>query len=147
MNRIQQSKRRRGAAVLLCVLACLSVVVALVLSLTRSTLQSQRETRIRMQMRQTEYLLDAGMIRAASQLRESVDYRGEQWRPTLERFDGALVLVQVAADPLDDEQRIVAVSAELGTDHEEAQAHSGRRTRRSRTITIFIDPSNSSDAE
>lgn len=146
-KRHQQAKHRRGAALLLCVLACLLVVIGLVLSLTQSALQARRETRLRIQMRQTDYLLDAGVMRAANRLRESTDYAGEQWRPKLKRFDNALVRIKITADSANADQRNVEVTADVGGRKESTNSPSVNRTRRKRTLTISISQANSPDAE
>ncbi|MCY2986051.1 MAG: hypothetical protein NTY15_20670 [Planctomycetota bacterium] len=79
MNRLNP---RRGT-VLICVLACLGVVIALVLCTTQSSLRGRREVRMQSQLLQTDLLCDAGVLRAKQQFNQSPDYVGEKWTPNL----------------------------------------------------------------
>ena len=60
-------------------------------------------------------LLDAGILRAAKQLRLSDDYTGETWRPSRDSvgFDSPVVEIQVTSGS-ESETRNVEVVAELG---------------------------------
>ena len=69
----------RRASVLVCVLACMVVAIALVVSTTRSALRARREVRTQRQLRQVEFVLEAGIQRAARQLSNHAEYRGETW--------------------------------------------------------------------
>ncbi|MGN6545784.1 MAG: hypothetical protein ACTHK7_12095 [Aureliella sp.] len=76
-------RRSPRGTVLICVLACLIVVTALIGSTTQAALRARNAARIEKQVRQGELLLEAGVLRAAQQLKKSADYEGEQWRPRL----------------------------------------------------------------
>ena len=69
----------RQASILFCVLACMVVAMALVVSTTRSALLARREVRTLRQLRQVEFVLEAGIQRAARQLSNHAEYRGETW--------------------------------------------------------------------
>lgn len=69
--------------VLICVLACLIAVTALIGSTTQAALRARHAARLQKQVRQAELLLEAGVLRAAQQLKKSASYEGEQWRPRL----------------------------------------------------------------
>ncbi len=69
----------RQASILVCVLACMVVAMALVVSTTRSALRARREVRTQRQLRQVEFVLEAGIQRAARQLSNHAEYRGETW--------------------------------------------------------------------
>jgi len=69
----------RQASILVCVLACMVVAMALVVSTTRSALRARREVRTQHQLRQVEFVLEAGIQRAARQLSNHAEYRGETW--------------------------------------------------------------------
>lgn len=76
-------RRSRSGTVLILVLACLVVVTALIGSATQAALRGRQAARIQKQLRQTELLCEAGVLRAAQQLRKSTRYEGEQWTPRL----------------------------------------------------------------
>jgi hypothetical protein len=82
MKTTKGASRRRGTIVI-CVLACLIVATALVASSTQAALRSRKSVRLQQQLRQTELLCQAGVLRAAQQLKKSDSYTGEQWRPRL----------------------------------------------------------------
>nr|WP_143547674.1 hypothetical protein [Rhodopirellula sp. SM50] len=108
--RIQPRRRRRGA-LMICVLACLIVVGSLIGLIAQDALAARRETRIRLQMHQTQRLLDAGILRAAMQSKRNRDYGGETWQPRLS-FAGRDAAATVTIS-IDDDQ--TTVTAKLGT--------------------------------
>ncbi len=115
MNKLR--RKPHSGALLICVLVCLLVASAMVTATTRSALQSRRDVRLQHQMRQTELLLDAGVLRAASQLQRSNDYEGETWRPknALARFDNPSVEIRISAGKQNKkDSRRIEVIASLG---------------------------------
>ena len=92
----QQSNTREGL-VLVCVIACLVVTSALVALAVQSSLRGRRESRLQLQLRQTELLCEAGVLRAATRLGASENYAGEQWHPELdiENYHHAVVDIEV----------------------------------------------------
>jgi len=93
----RQRREARGGLVLVCVIACLVVSSALVALAVQSSLRGRRETRLQLQLRQTELLCEAGVIRAKKQFEKAENYVGEQWRPELnsENFHDAVVEIEV----------------------------------------------------
>lgn len=94
MKRNIDAARRRGT-VIVCVLACLVIGSMLAATTMQAALQGRREVRLQRQLRQTELLCEAGVIRAAQQLTQSADYTGEEWRPALDIpafFDAQVVI-------------------------------------------------------
>ena len=130
-----RSKPHRGTLVI-CVLVCLLVASTMVTATTHSALRSRRSVRLEHQMRQTELLLDAGVLRAARQLHASDDYRGETWRPAnaITRFDNALVDIRVTKSDDDPSIRSVEVVASLGTAVDDVQRNKASLTRRTHTF-------------
>lgn len=122
---------RRGA-LLVCVLVCLLVASALVTTMLRHTLRSRREVRVNHQRIQTEFLLDAGILRAAHQLKKSPKYVGESWQPSgaIDRFPNALVEIRVASSETDSTLSEVRVTASLGVALVDAQTSTASRTQR-----------------
>lgn len=95
---------RRTGAVLVGVLVCLSIATAIAALTVRQSLDARRQGRVERQLRQTQYLLDAGIRRATERLRADASYVGETWEPTaaLPRFGTARVEIRVAAGDADD---------------------------------------------
>lgn len=123
---------RRSGSVLFCVLACLFVVTGIMFAMTKSTIAARRETQIRLQMRQTEYLLDAGVARAVSSLAKSAEYDGENWSLSEERtgLANARVRITVLSDDEQSSTSLVTIVATLGGDDSSLdQAVYGRTTR------------------
>ena len=137
MNKIH--RKSRGGALLICVLVCLLVASAMVTATTRSALQARRNVRLQRQMRQTELLLDAGVLRAARQLQLSGEYEGETWRPkdALDRFDNPLVEIRISAGEKKDNSSRVEVIAILGIPDDPQQINA-TLTRRTHTFSIEL---------
>jgi hypothetical protein len=91
---------RRNALVTISVLACLVVIVSLATSMIVSTLRARREVGSLHQVRQTDYLLDAGILLASKRLQDSSDYEGETWEPTdaVPGFHQAKVVIKVSQE-------------------------------------------------
>jgi hypothetical protein len=101
MNRtLQQSAwHHRRASVLVCVLVCMAVATALVLATTRSALRARREVQTQRQLRQVEFVLEAGIQRAARRLAADAKYSGETW-----------ILSDTSVPGLDSAQIVIGVS-------------------------------------
>jgi hypothetical protein len=130
--------RNRGGIVVVCALVCLLVASAIVMAMTQSALRWQRHVRLSHQMQQTDLLLDAGLLRAATQLKRSADYQGESWRPAaaLDGFDRVEVAIRIDADPQDPQRRQVHVTATLGSG--DGSAAGSRPTRRSHPFSFRL---------
>jgi type II secretory pathway component PulK len=72
-------KQPRGA-VLVAALVCMLIVMALVGSMLERTLRARRQLLVERDLRQTQWLLQAGLDRAAFRLARESDYRGETWK-------------------------------------------------------------------
>lgn len=130
MKKQRRNERKdRAGAVMIVVLACLTIVSALLMLVCRNALTARRETRLRYQMQQTELLLDAGILRARKQIQNSPDYSGETWRPknAFERFDNPAV--RIAVETVADEKRITVV-ASLGASLLDRNVPATTRTQR-----------------
>jgi hypothetical protein len=95
----RESGSRRGV-VLLCTLVCLSVATVLVVMTTHQSLQTRRQGRIERQLRQTEFLLDAGVRRARAALAADYQYAGEIWQPTAALRQTETVWVEIHVSEL-----------------------------------------------
>ena len=126
----------RSGALLICVLVCLLVASAMVTVTTGTALQARRNLRLQHQMRQTELLLDAGVLRAASQLQRSDQYEGETWNPeSLIGFQNPVVEIRILNDEKPNDSILVEVVASLGTPAGPKQIQASL-TRRSHTFSI-----------
>ncbi len=101
MNRTFQrsAPRSRQASILVCVLVCMAVATALVVATTRSALRARREVRTQRQLRQVEFVLEAGIQRAARQLATDAQYSGETWtlsEATVHSLGSAQVEIEVS---------------------------------------------------
>jgi hypothetical protein len=100
--------------VLICVLACLAIVTATVAMTAQSALRIRNEARTQRQLLQTQFLCEAGMLRAKQKLQELPSYSGEEWSPDLSptSFEVVFITIQVEATDLDS-TRLVKVVAKL----------------------------------
>ena len=115
MNNTDQRTRpqKRQASILVCVLACMAVATALVVATTRSALQSRREVRKQLDLRQIEFVLGAGIQRAVGQLAADAQYGGETWtlsKSAVGDLDSAQVEIEVSSRTV----RVIARSPATG---------------------------------
>lgn len=127
----------RSGALMICVLACLLVSSAIVLASTRTALSTRQQTRLHHQLLQTEWLLEAGVMRAARQVALSDHYDGEIWRPAhaLDRFEHPLVEIKVQRDG---DKRRLTVSASLGKADSDSAGPNVSQTRRSHSFEVLL---------
>ncbi len=95
----RHNREARQGAVLVCVIACLVVASTLVGLAVQASLRGRREARLQLQLRQTELLCEAGVMRAVKRLQtSSAGYTGERWTPelNLENYHDAVVEIQIA---------------------------------------------------
>lgn len=137
MTRLKPRLSPRRGTVLICVLACMGIVVALVLSTTQSSLRGRREVRMQRQLLQTELLCEAGVLRAKQQFEQSPDYVGEQWTPNLGISSFQYAAIEIRIKPISGEttgeakQLQAEVIASLASSE-----NSSDRMQRSHTFTI-----------
>ncbi len=118
MNHARTSNRvvqpGRAGTILICVLACLAITTAMVTATLRSTLRDYREVRKERILRQTELVLEAGILRAREQLAANPEYEGETWQLSDSIVPGEIpATVEIAVDRAGDSPR-VGVTARLG---------------------------------
>ena len=121
-----RSNRPRRGTVLIAALVCKVVVIGLLGSLFQGSLRARRQLHAERDRRQTELILQAGVARAALQLRLDADYRGETWTLPAEAIAGtsaAQVTINTARDA-DNQPWSVHVVAEYADGGE----HSIRRS-------------------
>lgn len=136
----------RLGTLIVCVLVCLLVSASIAAATTHAALQWRRGIRMEHQLRQTDLLLDAGILRASKQLRRSNEYRGETWRPGRDSvgFESPLVEIRVRAGN-DPGIRQVEVVAHLGEQQNPQPGINASTTRRSHQFTVQVT-ANSQDS-
>ena len=107
--RIRARRRRRGT-LMACVLVCMVVVASIVALIAKDAVAGRRETKLRLQLQQTERLLDAGILRSAMRTKEDPDYNGESWQPKLQ-LAGQDANASVTISIKDD---LMTVTAQIG---------------------------------
>ena len=113
-------KRRsdlHAGTILICVLACMVLTSSLTAATIRAVLLDRRAVRADQQLRQTELLCEAGVMRAARGLQADSDYEGERWTPNLgdSLWPDAVVTISVKRSE-EAETRSVQVVASLGSE-------------------------------
>ena len=137
--------RRRTGAVLISVLACLVVTTAIAALTVRQSLEARRQGRVERQLRQTQYLLDAGIRRAAERLRADASYSGETWQPTvaLARFGAVRVEIRVTTVEGEDAVDNNAVETDAAREDTSADGMRPAATKRQVEITARLGPGES----
>lgn len=140
MMRIRSLRRAAGTthprrgAVLVVAMVALIVSVAVTLSMVRSALAERALVLSEADRMQADWLVEAGLERAAARLASEPDYSGEVWKPTPAEMpiDGTAtvtVTVLTAADPAGG--RRVTATAALAREQL-------RRAERQKTITMNL---------
>lgn len=116
-TRCANRPQRRHGAVLICVLACSLTALSLSILAVRTTLRSARESKQALKLRQAEWLLNAGLLRAKQKL-QVAHYTGETWEipATVTRTDAAVIRIRV--EPVQSESDLqsntVSITVESG---------------------------------
>jgi len=129
--------RVRRGAVLVAALVCMAIVMTMIGAMLLAVQRTGRQAHIERDLRQCEWLLEAGLDRAAYRLACEADYRGETWMlPSTEIVgsgDGQ-VTTEVSAST-EEKRQLLRIVAEYPTGSECS-------IRRSRTIVLpFKTPS------
>ena len=141
MNCIVKRSKARTGTVLVCVLACLGIVIAMVMSTVQSALRGRIVVRMQQQLLQTDLLCEAGVKRAVQQLSKSSEYRGEKWVPksSIASFEFAVIEIKLESSLEDKRSLRAEVIASLAS-----SANSNDRMQRSHTFEIEL-PSTASE--
>lgn len=134
----QLKSRSRSGSVLICVLACLGVVIALVMTTMQSSLRGRREVRMQRQLIQTEFLCEAGVQRAVQQLKKSPEYQGEKWLPKLGSTSFGIAAIEIRIEP--SKEAVNTLRAEVIATLADS-ADSNDRMQRSHTFLIGLPSS------
>jgi type II secretory pathway component PulJ len=107
---------------------------------TVSAIRARRSIQKSHQLRQTQYLLDAGVLRCARQLQASPEYRGETWHPdleSLERFNPEVVIAAEETEQLGVLQ--VTVVAQMGNPGTDAGPLNHLKTKRTHQFKYRLE--------
>lgn len=85
---------KRGGYLLVAVLACLSLVLALVLAALQTALRMRREVLKQHLLSQTALLCENGLARAAVR-HQNASYAGETWKPSMPELFGKQAKVSI----------------------------------------------------
>lgn len=96
-RRTSPTARSRGA-ILICVLACCLTALSLGVTAVHQALQAARESKQTHQLRQTEWLLHAGLVRVQQQMRDP-SYTGETWEIPAEVTGSLAAVVTIDIAP------------------------------------------------
>jgi Tfp pilus assembly protein PilX len=134
--RLRRDVRRQSGAVLVVALVSMLVVMMIMSAMLQGTLRVRRHLRAQRDLRQTEFLLQAGADRAAFRLTNATDYRGETWNLPADEMvgNGEGRVTIVASRDSDARPWEVHVVAEYPTGSESS-------IRRSRTFFVQSQPS------
>ncbi|WP_236696445.1 hypothetical protein [Rhodopirellula islandica] len=100
----------------------------------KSSLTHRRQTSHLLRVEQTDWLLEAGLVRAHRQLRDDSTYTGEIWSVSdaIRGDEPAEIEIEVTRDDASEDSLIVRVSARLG----QQEPENPRRIQRSHTWQI-----------
>lgn len=131
----------RGGFLLLTALVCVALAVALAGLLARMAMVDMQYDRSQLHRMQCEWLVEAGVERAAARLAADPDYTGETWRLGPEQLDGrhaAVVRIAVAPDAERPAETVLNVQADFPDNPH-------RRVRQTRAVRL--PPNNTSFEE
>ena len=117
-TRSRQARSNRGV-VLICVIACLTIVTLMLGGMLKRTLLTKRHSRAERNLRQTEWLVQAGAERAAFRLRNDAEYPGERWSLPPEAIVGAhpgVVTITVRREAEEEASVLVVAEYPAGSD-------------------------------
>lgn len=123
--------RRRAGTILIGVLVCVAVTSAILTGIATSALRQRRQIRRELQMEQTRWLLEAGLVRASTQCRDNPDYSGETMKllPVLTEQHDAVVKIQVS-EPNGEKQTVTVTAIIRGN------AQADQPTQRTGQFTV-----------
>jgi hypothetical protein len=125
--------RRRGT-LLVAVLVSISLLMMLFTVWLRTVGQERRQVREQQCRIQAEYLADAAIGRAISQLAIAPDYQGESWRLPAESLGGrGSATVEIVVSPVADQPRSRSIRAVADFPSEGID-----RARRSKVIRMVL---------
>ena len=138
MNPNSSKANKRTGVVLICVLACLGIVISMVMVTLQSSLRARNAIRLQRQLLQTELLCEAGVKRAVQQFEKSDAYRGETWHPNSVALSFEHAVIEIKLQPSAESAKsiLAEVVASLAS-----SANSADRMQRSHSFTMSLQSS------
>jgi type II secretory pathway component PulK len=137
---LKPPRTNRNGVLVVCVLVCIGVATTIMSLSIANAIRARRGVRKIQQLRQTEYLLDAGVLRSAEHLKRSADYRGEKWQPetmTIHHLNPTvLITVEQNEDPT---KLLVTVVATLQDNGNQDSGSSHRTIKRTHQYDYLLD--------
>ncbi|MEM6473024.1 MAG: hypothetical protein AAF802_25915 [Planctomycetota bacterium] len=127
----RRSCRQRNAVVLVTVLVCVVVSSAVIAGIVTSALHERRQCRQELQMEQTRWCLEAGLVYAVEKCREDESYVGEVITLSPPLDDRKRTEIRVLVENTTDEEKLVTVLVMI-----EGDGPADLPTRRSRSVTV-----------
>ena len=131
----QRQRKPQGVA-LICVIVCLAVITMLIAGMFKRTLLTRRQLRTERNLRQAQWLAQAGAERAAFRLANDAEYSGEVWALAAESIVGSdpgVVSISVNHDATGydapDHDAMDRVTVQVTADYPSGNVASVRRTR------------------
>jgi len=144
MNNPQHPSRH--GTLIICVLVCMGITTTVMSLSIAGAVRSHRSIKKTQQLRQTDYLLDAGVLRSAQRLRQSIDYRGETWKPSSRNLTYLNPTVVISVEKRNaPPEFVVNVVATLGANEKIKIGNQHLTTKRTYQFTYALDqaqPSN-----
>lgn len=93
------TKQKPSGTILICILVSLVIVAGITGSMLKNALEARKAMRNELRLRQTEFILDAAVQRAAAKLQKDPDYDGEVWQleNALPNADSAQATIEVVS--------------------------------------------------
>ena len=134
----QRSANKRRGTILIAVLVCMGFATTILLGAVHTSLRLRRDVRQDLQMEQTKWLMDLGVRKAISDLRNQPDYDGETLTiaPPLAKYTDASVEITVDHENQPEDRVRLKVTARLNG------AGPKQTSLTQRSIEIIADPSN-----
>lgn len=132
----RQSTTTRRGTVLIAVLVCMGFATSVLLGVVQTSLRMRREVRQDLQMEQTKWLMDLGVRKAISGLRERPGYDGEILAVPLglpKYVDASINIKVVREDQPDDRVRLKVTAQLTGSGRTQTST-----TQRSTEIVVKI---------
>lgn len=130
------SRKCRGGMVMIIILACLTIVSILSVSLLQITASEHRWARDNVHTQQAFWLAESALQRAGSQLAADNEYSGETWRIGTDQLGGKhAAMVTITVKPVEGKpnRRLVLVQA----DYPDHPTHRVRRTKQT-TVDLLV---------
>ena len=127
----------RSGSILIMSILCMAVAIIILTGLIKMGIQHQRQLRQEVQLRQTEWLLDAGVQTAIAKARSEAGYSGEKVSVSKQigKFQNATIEIGTEQDPDSDQRIIINVTAKISRDIENSTTQ--------RSLSLVVDKPNS----